>query len=103
MSKSRTSTTAILQLTVLSYVVSPSVRVLVGTEKPCAREFFAHEALICQRSRFFANAMNGSWIESDERKVPLPEDEPDVFALYLKVLYVHTPRSLLLGWFADDA
>jgi hypothetical protein len=54
------------------------------------KEFSVHEDLICPRSHFFEKALNGAWKESEERKVDLPEDEPEVFALYLKLRYVST-------------
>ncbi len=69
------------------YVTSPCVRVLVGPASH-QQEFFVHQSLICGRSEFFSNAMSGHWKETVNREVPLPEDEPDIFALYLKLLYV---------------
>ncbi|KAJ8115592.1 hypothetical protein OPT61_g2802 [Boeremia exigua] len=71
----------------LDYVTSPSIRVIVGPEGSHQKEFFVHQALICGRSEFFSKAMSGQWKEAASREVPLPEDEPDVFALYLKLLY----------------
>ena len=32
--------------------------------------------------------MNGKWKEANEHTVPLPEDDPEIFSLYLKLLYV---------------
>jgi len=61
--------------------------VLVGPESS-VKEFSVHEDLICPRSMFFKKAMSGTWKESEERKVELPEDELEVFALYLKLIYV---------------
>jgi hypothetical protein len=69
-----------------SYVASLSIRVLVGAEESGMKEFTVHEDLICPRSQFFRKAMSGPWKESEERKVDLPEDEPGVFALYLKLI-----------------
>ncbi|KAF2868938.1 hypothetical protein BDV95DRAFT_577969 [Massariosphaeria phaeospora] len=50
-------------------------------------EFCVHENLICTRSAFFRKAMNGTWKESEEKYVELPEDEPDIFRLYVELLY----------------
>lgn len=72
-----------------SYVESQGICVRVG-QQPQHKDFTVHEDLICSRSEFFKNAMNGSWRESDERMIPLPEDEPGTFALYLSLLYVST-------------
>jgi hypothetical protein len=59
-----------------------------------ACDFFAHEGLICPRSDFFHKAMNGPWKEAGERMVPLPEDEVEIFSLYLDLLYVCLPHTL---------
>ncbi len=50
--------------------------------------FIAHEHLLKEASPFFAKALEGEWKESTEGIVPLPDDEPVVFSLYLKFLYV---------------
>ncbi|KAF2242120.1 hypothetical protein BU26DRAFT_166598 [Trematosphaeria pertusa] len=49
--------------------------------------FGAHKDKIIGRSEFFARALNGSWKESDDNLVNLPEDKPHVFELYLQLLY----------------
>ncbi|KAF1977100.1 hypothetical protein BU23DRAFT_565248 [Bimuria novae-zelandiae CBS 107.79] len=36
---------------------------------------------------FFRGAMAGTWKESEDRVVPLPENDPQVFALYLQAIY----------------
>ena len=61
------------------------VKVLVGEQE---QAFTVHEGLICARSKFFRNAMNGNWLEADEKIVRLPDDEPAVFEGYLAVLYL---------------
>ncbi|KAF2801691.1 uncharacterized protein BDZ99DRAFT_528162 [Mytilinidion resinicola] len=50
-------------------------------------DFSVHESLVCSRSPFFANAMNGAWAEAESRVVPLPDDAPSTFALYRTWLY----------------
>ncbi|KAH3910772.1 hypothetical protein HBI56_188370 [Parastagonospora nodorum] len=69
-----------------SYVTTPIIRVIVG-EAELPREFFVHKRLICARSEFFKNAMKEPWKEAEEHKVTLSEAEPDIFALYLELLY----------------
>ncbi|KAF2998517.1 hypothetical protein E8E13_004340 [Curvularia kusanoi] len=70
----------------LRYLDSPVIRVVVGDES-FTKDFFVHEALICSYSPFFQNAMKKEWKESEERKVTLPEDEPNVFLTYMKIIY----------------
>lgn len=46
-----------------------------------------HEGLITSRSRFFRNALNGSWQESDTKIIPLDDVLPSIFEIYLNSLY----------------
>ncbi|OSS46588.1 hypothetical protein B5807_08442 [Epicoccum nigrum] len=68
------------------YVSSPCIRVDVGTG-PAMKQFTVYESLITSNSAFFANALGHDWKEARERVVPLPENEPEVFRLYLTYLY----------------
>lgn len=52
------------------------------------KQFTVYESLITSNSAFFANALGHDWKEAQERVVPLPENEPEVFRLYLTYLYV---------------
>ncbi|KAF2496919.1 hypothetical protein BU16DRAFT_507616 [Lophium mytilinum] len=61
-----------------------SITVRVGSPPT---DFSVHETLVCSRSPFFANAMNGAWAEAESRIVPLPDDAPSTFALYRTWLY----------------
>lgn len=49
-----------------------------------------HEKLIRASSPFFDKALSGAWQESHERTVRLPEDEPEIFAIYVHWLYYAT-------------
>lgn len=40
-----------------------------------------------QIKEFFKVALNGQWKEAQERKITLPEDEPDVVDMYVQWLY----------------
>jgi hypothetical protein len=51
------------------------------------RDFCIHEALLTARSKFFEKAMGKGWKEAEEKLVKLPEDDPDIFALYEQVIY----------------
>ncbi|KAJ9610278.1 hypothetical protein H2200_005055 [Cladophialophora chaetospira] len=52
------------------------VKVIVG---PLQREFTIHKNLICATSDFFQAALTGGFVEGAEQKVPLPEDDPQLF------------------------
>ncbi|KAJ5198877.1 hypothetical protein N7491_000556 [Penicillium cf. griseofulvum] len=65
-------------------VQGPTIQIIVrATKEP----FHIHESLICTSSLFFKKAMSGSWKESHEHTVELPEDDPEIFALYSYWLY----------------
>lgn len=62
------------------------------------RDFIVHEELICESSEFFRKALAGNWKETQDRIVKLPEDDPDMFALYLQAVYVCVlPISVLIS------
>ncbi|KAM3421531.1 hypothetical protein BST61_g1920 [Cercospora zeina] len=50
-------------------------------------EFHVHEDLLREHSGFFEAALNGQWKEAQERKIKLPEDNPDVVDVYVQWLY----------------
>jgi hypothetical protein len=63
-----------------------------------------HEALITGRSEFFARALNGKWIESDDAIVALPYDNPETFALYIQLLYNNMiPLQEPVSIYVDEA
>ncbi|XHF97178.1 hypothetical protein AWENTII_000779 [Aspergillus wentii] len=61
-----------------------SVDVVVGNQQ---EPFSVHENLVRTSSRFFDKAMAGKWRESLQRTVKLPDEEPNIFTLYLHWLY----------------
>ncbi|KAF1950232.1 hypothetical protein CC80DRAFT_554463 [Byssothecium circinans] len=63
---------------------SSILKIVVGEEKTV---FSIHEAVLTARSKFFKNAMTGNWKEAEDKAVKLPEDDPDVFALYEQIVY----------------
>ncbi|PSN62379.1 hypothetical protein BS50DRAFT_457197, partial [Corynespora cassiicola Philippines] len=68
------------------------VTILVGQDDK-QKQFTVHEDLLRTRSKYFdaclkGNPNVGTWIESEDRVVRLPDDEPEVFALYTQSLYV---------------
>lgn len=49
--------------------------------------FYIHQEVICSNSKFFSNAMNGKWKESENRIIRLPANQPATFNLYAQWLY----------------
>ncbi|KUL85134.1 hypothetical protein ZTR_06255 [Talaromyces verruculosus] len=64
-----------------------AVDVLVGEKKDI---FSVHEKLIRASSPFFDKAMSGAWLESAQHTIQLPEDEPEIFGIYVYWLYYGT-------------
>jgi hypothetical protein len=60
--------------------------VLVGKE-PNQQRFSIHESIICAQSDFFLRAMSGNWLEQEDRLVKFPEDDPEIFAIYINLVY----------------
>ncbi|KAF1946600.1 hypothetical protein EJ02DRAFT_430537 [Clathrospora elynae] len=77
----------------LSYLESTMVEIVVG-EDEVSKPFFVHEELITTRSRFFQKALRKygrdediQWLEGKERVVKLPDDDAEIFAAYVQLLY----------------
>jgi len=76
---------------------------IVGTDAP--ERFVVHESLIKPRSEFVRLALRGNWQEAQERAIPLPDDDPDVFSVYQQWLYVgliHTRGNDALSQTDDE-
>jgi hypothetical protein len=71
-----------------SFDKSTLLTVIVG-KAPNQEDFSVHEGIICTRSEFFRRAMNGNWAESEERVVKLPDDDPEIFAAYINLVYTN--------------
>ncbi|KAH7138063.1 hypothetical protein B0J11DRAFT_563100 [Dendryphion nanum] len=48
--------------------------------------FFIDEHSLKSRSDFFRRATNGNWKESDDRVINMPDDDPELVELYLKII-----------------
>jgi hypothetical protein len=68
-----------------------AITVLVG-EGEAQESFIIHKELICSRSEFFRVSMKEVWNEGKEGVIPLPKDDPQVFAFYIQTLYVSAFR-----------
>jgi len=58
--------------------------ILVGPDK---FQHTVHKDLLCQKSPYFSAAANDCWKEGQEGRVPLPDDDPAAFVLYVQWLY----------------
>lgn len=47
------------------------------------RRFFVPEKRLCEKSQFFSAALRGCFREAYEKKVQLPEEDPDLFRFWL--------------------
>jgi hypothetical protein len=62
---------------------SPIVTLTVGRE---GRLFAAHEDVLCQ-SPFFAAACRGQYLDAQNKRISIPDEEPEVFSTVLEYLY----------------
>jgi hypothetical protein len=86
-----------------SFDQSTFLTVVVGVE-PNQKRFSIHEGIICARSEFFRRVMSGDWLEKEERLVELPEDDPDIFALYVNIVYMsQVPTNAIAETKTPDA
>lgn len=69
-----------------SFDSSGMLTIRVGDE-PGRRDFVVHECFLVSRSEFFRRSMNGKWEESESKVVNLLDDEPDIFSLYMSLVY----------------
>ncbi|KXX82922.1 Speckle-type POZ protein [Madurella mycetomatis] len=70
--------------------ISPIVTLVVGQEQ---RIFAAHENVLCI-SPFFQSVLQNQMMDSQTKKISLPDEEPEVFSSILEYLYKgdYTPR-----------
>lgn len=75
-----------------SLAPSPIVTLVVGAE---ARLFAAHEDVLCQ-SPFFERVIRSNFTDAQNRRISLPDEEPEVFSGILEYLYKgdYYPRLL---------
>jgi hypothetical protein len=75
-----------------SLAPSPSVTLTVGHE---GRLFAAHEDVLCQ-APFFEKVLRGNYLDAQNKRIALPEEEPEVFSAVLEYLYKgdYYPRLL---------
>ncbi|KAF2129961.1 hypothetical protein P153DRAFT_396300 [Dothidotthia symphoricarpi CBS 119687] len=67
--------------------LSFGVIVVIVGEEPKQQKFHIHESLAIERSAFFRKILKDPGKEATEHTIPLPEDDPDIFARYVKILY----------------
>lgn len=54
---------------------------------PSSQIFMVHEELLTEHSPFFQAAIKKEWNESQDRNIPLPDDDPEVVSLYVNWTY----------------
>ncbi|KAK3989347.1 hypothetical protein QBC44DRAFT_241672 [Cladorrhinum sp. PSN332] len=88
-----------------SLAPSPIVTLVVGQE---ARLFAAHEDVLCQ-APFFEKVIRGKFVDVKNKRISLPDEEPEVFSAILEYLYKgdYYPRLLhnkqRNSWELEDA
>ncbi|KAK4463946.1 hypothetical protein QBC42DRAFT_57686 [Cladorrhinum samala] len=88
-----------------SIAPSPIITLVVGRE---ARLFAAHEDVLCQ-APFFDKVIRGSHVDVKNRRIAIPDEEPEVFSAILEYLYKgdYYPRLLhnkqRNSWELEDA
>lgn len=74
---------------------STAIEIAVGQGEE-TKAFVAHKNLLIHHSEFFKAALDGNWAESKDRKVTLPEEFPEYFAMFVQFLYngqIHSARD----------
>ena len=66
-----------------STLTSAIITICVGPEQ---RLFAGHEEILCQ-SPFFEAACRGQFVESNAKRINLPEEQPEVLSSVLEYLY----------------
>ncbi|KAF2122073.1 hypothetical protein BDV96DRAFT_682091 [Lophiotrema nucula] len=67
------------------FIHSSMVKIIVGKEEK-QQSFTVYENIITSRSAFFCAALNGKWVESQDKIVKLPDEDPESAALYLQLI-----------------
>ncbi|KAI1747395.1 hypothetical protein F4782DRAFT_424081 [Xylaria castorea] len=86
-------------------LTSPIVTLMIGHE---GRLFAAHEEVLCQ-SPFFQRVCQDQYLEAQNKKISLPDEEPEIFSAVLEYLYKgdYYPRLLhnkhRNSWELEDA
>jgi hypothetical protein len=68
---------------IYSTLTSSIITLVVGREQ---RLFAAHEDVLCI-SPFFQAACRGQFMESESKRITLPDEEPEIFSSVLEYLY----------------
>ncbi|KAI1365519.1 hypothetical protein F5Y08DRAFT_174794 [Xylaria arbuscula] len=86
-------------------LTSPIVTLMVGPE---GRLFAAHEEVLCQ-SPFFERVCRDQYLDAQNKRISLPDEEPEIFSAVLEYLYKgdYYPRLLhnkhRNSWELEDA
>ncbi|OCL09852.1 hypothetical protein AOQ84DRAFT_338301 [Glonium stellatum] len=69
------------------FLTSPIVSVLVGNR----RTFLIHSGLLNGESEKLCNSLKGGFVEAEEWKINLPDEDPELFGYYVEYLYRDSP------------
>ncbi|EXJ63002.1 hypothetical protein A1O7_03446 [Cladophialophora yegresii CBS 114405] len=79
-----------------AYLIDKTAVVTVVVGLSPERCWVVHEQLLTSASRFVKTALTPGFRESEERTIRLPEEDPDVFDLFVNYLYTSTTGGLSL-------
>ncbi|KAL3477661.1 hypothetical protein BJX99DRAFT_269737 [Aspergillus californicus] len=65
-------------------ITGGTVNFVIGKEK---RSFIVHETLIRNSSPYYNEVLTRDWEDATERRILFPDDDPEIFELYLHWLY----------------
>lgn len=71
-------------MTSYRFYETPMVTLFVGTSQ---KPFYVHVDLLCDASSFFKAAFTGGFKESSDKTMQLPEDDENIFSLFVDWLY----------------
>ncbi|CAK1360059.1 unnamed protein product [Cercospora beticola] len=66
-------------------IMNNIITITVGGDN--GEEFMIHDFLLKENSKFFEAALDRQWKEGQEKKIALPDDDPEVFAVYAGWLF----------------
>ncbi|KAM0723838.1 hypothetical protein Q7P37_000828 [Cladosporium fusiforme] len=85
----------------LSCDFSKSFDVLVG-KPPAQQQFSVYTDVLTKRSGFFRAARSSQWLSDTKKPADLEDEDPEVFSIYLKLVYAGATSLHLLNANAID-
>lgn len=66
---------------------SDDFQLIVGSDEATKKYYHVHRTVLVKSSDFFKRACNKEWEEGQSKIIKLPEVEPEIFDVYLQLLY----------------